>query len=68
MHYSTFKKLVVETVGKVAMQIDGDPAGTTPATFEVVPASLKVIVPRDVPQTLFSQVDERQETVVGGEA
>lgn len=29
----------------VPIQIDGDPAGTTPATFEVLPAAVEVVVP-----------------------
>ncbi len=54
VRYNTFKKVVIETRDPVAIQIDGDPAGTTPATFEVVPASLTVIVPRQLSPELFS--------------
>lgn len=54
VRYNTFKKVVIETRDPVAIQIDGDPAGTTPATFEVVPASLNVIVPQRLSQELFS--------------
>jgi YegS/Rv2252/BmrU family lipid kinase len=53
VRYNTFKKVVIETKDPVAIQIDGDPAGYTPATFEVVPGALKVIVPQDVSPELF---------------
>jgi YegS/Rv2252/BmrU family lipid kinase len=54
VRYNTFKKLVVESRDPVAIQVDGDPAGHTPATIEVVPGALKVLVPRDVSPDLFS--------------
>jgi YegS/Rv2252/BmrU family lipid kinase len=52
--YSTFQTLEIETPHPVALQIDGDHAGYTPATFTVVPGALKVIVPQDAPEDLFS--------------
>jgi diacylglycerol kinase (ATP) len=54
VRYNTFKKVVIETKEPVAIQIDGDPAGHTPVTFEVAPGALKVIVPQDVSSELFS--------------
>ena len=54
VRYNTFKKVTIETKDPVAIQVDGDPAGHTPATFEVVPGALKVIVPQDVSSELFS--------------
>lgn len=54
VRYNTFTKVVIETKTPVAIQVDGDPAGHTPATFEVVPGALKVIVPPDAPSELFS--------------
>lgn len=54
VRYNTFKKVVIKTQDPVAIQVDGDPAGSTPATFEVVPGALKVIVPREVSPELFS--------------
>ncbi len=53
--YRTFHTLEIETPRPVALQIDGDHAGYTPATFEVVPGALKVIIPQDAPTDLFSQ-------------
>ena len=58
VRYNTFKKVVIETQSAVAIQVDGDPAGYTPATFEVVPGALKVIVPRKVPPEVFSSPSE----------
>jgi diacylglycerol kinase family enzyme len=37
----------------VAVQTDGEAAGTTPVQIEVVPAALTVVVPRDGPTGLF---------------
>ena len=54
VRYNTFKKVVIETRDPVAIQIDGDPAGHTPATFEVMPGALKVIVPWNVAKDLFA--------------
>jgi diacylglycerol kinase (ATP) len=53
VRYNTFKKIVIETKDPVAIQVDGDPAGYTPATFEVAPGALKVIVPQNVSKELF---------------
>lgn len=53
VRYNTFKKMVIETKEPVAIQVDGDPAGHTPATFEVAPGALKVIVPLDASPELF---------------
>ncbi|HET8846431.1 MAG TPA: diacylglycerol kinase family protein [Ktedonobacteraceae bacterium] len=54
VRYNTFKKAVIETTEPVAIQIDGDPAGYTPATFKVAPGALKVIVPENAPPEVFS--------------
>ncbi|MFL5627643.1 MAG: diacylglycerol/lipid kinase family protein [Ktedonobacteraceae bacterium] len=45
----------IRTRKPVAIQVDGDPMGYTPATFKVVPGALKVIVPQETPTGLFSQ-------------
>ncbi|HEY0754851.1 MAG TPA: hypothetical protein VGD98_12890 [Ktedonobacteraceae bacterium] len=45
---------MIKTKEPVAIQVDGDPAGHTPATFDVVPGALKVIVPADVSPELFT--------------
>lgn len=59
--YETGQDIKIHTQKPIAMQIDGDPAGNTPAqgfpplTFHVVPGSLKVIVPQNPPEALFSK-------------
>jgi diacylglycerol kinase (ATP) len=59
--YETGQDIKIHTQKPVAMQIDGDSAGNTPAsdfppiTFRVIPGSLKVIVPQHVPEALFSK-------------
>jgi diacylglycerol kinase family enzyme len=35
------------------VQIDGDPIGTTPMTFQVIPRALRVLVPPTAPASLF---------------
>jgi diacylglycerol kinase family enzyme len=46
--------LEVHTRKPVAIQVDGDPSGYTPARFTTVPRALKVIVPRQTATGLFS--------------
>ena len=47
--YQRFKTLEVRTRKPIAIQVDGDPFGYTPARFRVAPKALKVIVPRQTP-------------------
>jgi diacylglycerol kinase (ATP) len=54
VRYNTLREATIETKGPVAIQIDGEPAGYTPANVVIVPGALKVIVPRAVPQELFA--------------
>ena len=53
--YETCDLIEVSTHKPVAIQIDGDAMGYTPATFKAVPASLNVIVPQKLPEGLFSK-------------
>ncbi len=58
VQYETCKDIKIRTRRRVAMQIDGDSAGSTtrgfpPVNFCVAPAALKVIVPYDTPRDLF---------------
>jgi diacylglycerol kinase (ATP) len=53
--YATCTALEVRTRRPIAMQIDGDSAGQTPATVSVVPNALQVIVPQQVPAGIFSR-------------
>lgn len=52
--YHTFTKVVIETQDPVAIQVDGDPAGYTPATFTVEPRALRVLVPHTAPAEVFT--------------
>src|SRR5947209_8143315 len=52
--YERCKTLEVHTRKPVAIQVDGDPAGYTPARITIVPGALKVIVPRQITTGLFS--------------
>lgn len=54
VRYNTFKSLTIETPEPVALQVDGEAAGYTPATFTVAPGTLKVIVPQGTTSELFS--------------
>jgi diacylglycerol kinase (ATP) len=52
--YTTCKSVEIRTRKPVNFQVDGEPLGHTPATFVVVPGALKVIVPQEMPEELFS--------------
>ena len=53
--YEKSATVEVRTRKPVAMQIDGDSCGNTPATFTLAPRALKVIVPRKAPKSLFAE-------------
>jgi diacylglycerol kinase (ATP) len=53
MSYETCTSLEVRTRRPIAMQIDGDAAGQTPAIVRVVPGALRVIVPHKRPEGVF---------------
>jgi YegS/Rv2252/BmrU family lipid kinase len=60
VQYETCTDIKIRTRRRVAVQIDGDSAGNTtrsfpPVTFRVAPDALKVIVPQNVPEGLFSK-------------
>jgi len=60
VQYETCKDIKIRTRRRVAVQIDGDSAGETtrsfpPVTFCVAANALKVIVPHNVPEGLFSK-------------
>ena len=48
------RHIQVETEPVTAVQVDGDPIGTTPVDVSVVPKGLRVLVPPSAPQALFS--------------
>ncbi|MBI5879660.1 MAG: diacylglycerol kinase family lipid kinase [Chloroflexi bacterium] len=43
----------VRTARPMPVQLDGDPFGVGPAQFDCVPAALRVLVPRNLPQRIF---------------
>ena len=53
--YHTCKSVEVRTRKPVNFQVDGEPVGQTPAAFSIVPHVLKVIVPQETPEEVFSQ-------------
>ena len=61
VRYDSVEEVKIHTNAPVAIQVDGDPEGRTnkrgfPATiFRIVPGTLKVIVPKVLPEDLFSQ-------------
>lgn len=60
IRYERGKSIRVRTRFPAAIQIDGDPVGNTssgfpPTIFTIAPDALKVIVPQQAPQALFSQ-------------
>ena len=52
--YAKCTALYVRTRKPVAIQIDGEPFGYTPARFSIFPKALKVIVPQKIPEGIFS--------------
>ena len=52
--YTTFNSITIETPQPIAYQVDGDPGGYTPAILTVQAGALKVVVPQNTPEGLFS--------------
>jgi len=51
--YFRGRRVAVYTAEPTPVQVDGEPIGTTPILFEVIPRALRVLVPRDVSPRLF---------------
>jgi len=51
------RHIEIETTTPMAIHADGDPVGHTPAVIEIVPRSLNVLVPPEVPEELFTAHD-----------
>jgi YegS/Rv2252/BmrU family lipid kinase len=47
------RRVMVDCARPWPVQIDGDPLGTTPMTFQVIPRALRVLVPPTAPASLF---------------
>lgn len=54
VEYYQCSEIVVESARPLPVHIDGDPFTRTPVVIRTVPSSLKVIVPKIVPDKLFS--------------
>jgi len=55
VRYYTATSIEINTRQPVAIQIDGEPVGHTPASFIIAPGALKVLVPQKIPRGLFSK-------------
>lgn len=55
VRYENFTSIEIDSPQPIAIQVDGEAAGYTPAAFSIVPGGLKVIVPQKAPAGLFSQ-------------
>jgi diacylglycerol kinase (ATP) len=56
--YALAKKMDVETSPVVAVHLDGDPMGYTPAHVHVTPGALRLLVPPNAPDSLFTKPPE----------
>jgi len=54
VEYYQCREIVVESARSLPVHVDGEPFTTTPVVIHTVPSSLKVIVPKIVPASLFS--------------
>jgi diacylglycerol kinase family enzyme len=45
--YRQGRKIEIDSDDPVPIQLDGDPAGSTPVTIEVIPRRLRLLVPAD---------------------
>lgn len=59
--YKTCTSLEIRSRRPIALQIDGDAAGQTPATIQIVPGALKVIVPQVKPEGIFQSESAEEE-------
>jgi YegS/Rv2252/BmrU family lipid kinase len=53
VEYYQCRKVSISTATPLPVQVDGDPIGTTPMEFEIVPRALNVIVPQNASKRLF---------------
>lgn len=54
VRYNTLREVTIETRDPVAIQIDGEPAGSTPVRVAVIPGALKVVVPQVALPEIFA--------------
>lgn len=54
VRHRTVREVIIDAAHPLPVQVDGEPIGTTPMRFEVVPRALSVLVPPNAPATLFT--------------
>jgi YegS/Rv2252/BmrU family lipid kinase len=55
IEYYRARSLQITSRPPLPVQVDGDPIGLTPMTFEVVPGALRALLPADPPENLVQQ-------------
>lgn len=60
------RRLDIHTRQPMPVQVDGDAAGMTPITIRVVPAALKVIVPKGIAHRIFGQHASMPKSILTG--
>jgi diacylglycerol kinase family enzyme len=56
VEYYRCRDIVIESARSLPVQVDGEPFTETPVSVRTVPSSLKVIVPKRTPASLFSSL------------
>jgi diacylglycerol kinase (ATP) len=61
------RQIEIRTRRPMPVQVDGDPAGTTPITIRIVPRALQVLVPRGISHRIFAEneADSKPSAAVG---
>jgi diacylglycerol kinase (ATP) len=60
VEYYQCKKVSISTATPLPVQVDGDPIGTTPMEFQIVPQALNIIVPQNSSKRLFLNAQSEQ--------
>jgi YegS/Rv2252/BmrU family lipid kinase len=55
IEYYRARSLQIVARPPLPVQVDGDPIGVTPMSFEVVPGALRALLPADLPENLVQQ-------------
>jgi diacylglycerol kinase family enzyme len=55
MVYRRARRVSLHLADPLPVQVDGEPVDPAPLEFSVVPAALTVLVPPNVPRTLFRE-------------
>jgi diacylglycerol kinase family enzyme len=52
------RTIYIETSPPVAVQLDGEPLGNSPTVITIAPRTLRMVIPPQAPESLFSQAPE----------